>query len=114
MHPLKKAAHIAGAIYLSMVVTGSFSLIYVAGKLIVRGNTAATAETILAHETMFRLAILADLAGQVVFICLAIALYRLLYGVSKTWAALMVASFLVSAAVAFVNTLNTKPAPLRL
>ena len=29
MHPLKKAARIAGAIYLSMVITGPFSLLYV-------------------------------------------------------------------------------------
>jgi len=106
MHPLKKAARIAGAIYLSMVVTGPFSLIYVPNKLIVRGNAAATADNILAHETMFRLSILADLVGQVIFICLAIALYRLLGGVNKIWAALMVAFVLVSAAVGFVNTLN--------
>ena len=106
MHPLKKAARIAGAIYLSMIVTGPFSLIYVPSKLIVRGNAAATADNILAHETMFRLAILADLAGSVIFICLAIALYRLLSGVSKIWAGLMVAFVLVSAAVGFLNTLN--------
>src|SRR5438445_4509351 len=106
MHPLKKAARIAGAIYLSMVITGPFSLIYVPSKLIVRGNAAATADNILAHETMFRLSILADLVGQVIFICLAIALYRLLSGVNKIWAALMVALVLVSAAVGFVNTLN--------
>src|SRR6266704_2102946 len=106
MDPLKKAARIAGAVYLSMVVTGPFSLIYVPAKLIVRDNTAATADNILAHETMFRLSILADLVGQVIFICLAIALYRLLSGVNKIWAALMVALVLVSAAVGFVNTLN--------
>ena len=106
MHPLKKAARIAGAIYLSMVITGPFSLIYVPSKLIVRGNAAATAENILAHETMFRLAILADLIGAVIFIGLAIALYRLLSGVNKTWAGLMVAFVLVSAAVGFLNTLN--------
>ena len=106
MHPLKKAARIAGAIYLSMVITGPFSLIYVPSKLIVRGNAAATADNILAHETMFRLSILADLVGQVIFICLAIALYRLLSGVNKIWAALMVALVLASAAVGFVNTLN--------
>ena len=106
MHPLKKAARIAGAVYLSMVVTGPFSLIYVPSKLIVRGNLAATANNILAHETMFRLAILADLVGSVIFICLAVALYRLLSGVNKTWAGLMVAFVLVSAAVGFLNTLN--------
>src|SRR5437870_2322456 len=106
MHPLKKAARIAGAIYLSMVITGPFSLIYVPSKLIVRGNAAATAENILAHETMFRLSILADLVGQVIFICLAIALYRLLSNINKIWAGLMVALILVSAAVGFFNTLN--------
>jgi Domain of unknown function (DUF4386) len=106
MHPTVKVARIAGAIYLSMIITGPFSLIYVPSKLIVRGNAAATADNILAHETMFRLSILADLVGQVIFICLAIALYRLLSGVNKIWAALMVALVLVSAAVGFVNTLN--------
>src|SRR3989442_13076368 len=106
MHPLKKAARIAGAIYASMVVTGPFSLIYVPSKLIVRDNAAATAENVLAHETMFRLSILGDLVGQVIFICLAIALYRLLSNVNKIWAALMVAFVLVSAAVGFLDTLN--------
>src|SRR2546423_13672919 len=106
MHPLKKAARVAGAVYLSMVFTAPFSLLYVPNKLIVRGNAAATAENILAHETMFRLSILGDLVGQVIFICLAIALYRLLSGVNKTWAGLMVAFVLVSAAVGFLNTLN--------
>jgi Domain of unknown function (DUF4386) len=106
MHPTVKAARIAGAIYLSMVFTAPFSLIYVPSKLIVRGNAAATADNIMAHETMFRLSILGDLIGQVIFICLAIALYRLLRDVSKPWAWLMVAFVLVSAAVCFMNVLN--------
>jgi hypothetical protein len=106
MHPTVKAARIAGAIYLTMVFTAPFSLIYVPSKLIVRGNATATADNILAHETMFRLSIFGDLIGQVIFICLAIALYRLLNNVNKTWAALMVGFVLVSAAVGFLNTLN--------
>src|SRR5712691_10480829 len=106
MHPTVKAARIAGAIYLTMVFTAPFSLIYVPSKLIVRGNAAATADNILAHETMFRLSIFGDLIGQVIFICLAIALYRLLSKVNKTWATLMVAFVLVSAAVGFLATLN--------
>jgi hypothetical protein len=89
-----------------MVITGPFALIYVPNNLIVRGNAAATAEKILVHETMFRLAILADLVGSVIFICLGIALYKLLSSVNKTWAGLMVAFVLVSAAVGFLNTLN--------
>jgi Domain of unknown function (DUF4386) len=106
MHPTDKAARIAGAVYLSMVFTAPFSLLYVPGKLIVRGNASATAENILAHETMFRLSIMGELVGQVIFICLAIALYRLLCEVNKPWAWLMVSFVLVSAAVGFLNTLN--------
>src|SRR5437879_12305174 len=103
MHPTDKAARIAGAVYLSMVLTAPFSLIYVPSKLIVRGNAAATADNILSHETMFRLSIMGDLVGQVIFICLAIALYRLLRDVNKTWAGLMVSFVLVSAAVGFLD-----------
>ena len=106
MHPTVKAARIAGLIYLSMVLVAPFSLIYVPGKLIVHGNATATAENILAHETMFRLSVFGDLIGHVIFICLAVALYRLLSNVNKTWAMLMVAFVLVSAAVGFLNTLN--------
>src|SRR5438309_8268952 len=106
MHPTVKAARSAGAIYLSMVFTAPFILIYVPGKLIVRGNAAATADNITAHETMFRLSIFGDLLGHVIFICLAVALYRLLSNVNKIWALLMVSLVLVSAAVGFLNALN--------
>src|SRR5207244_11072043 len=104
-----KAARIAGAVYLSMVVTAPFSMLYVPDKLIVRGNATATADNILAHETMWRLSIFGDLTGQVIFISLAIALYRLLSHVNKTWALLMVSFVLVSAAICFLNALNHIP-----
>jgi len=106
MHPTKKAARIAGAVYLSMVFTAPFTLLYIPNKLIVRGDATATANNILAHQTMFRLAILGDLITAVIFICLGIALYRLLSVVNKTWAMLMVAFVLISAAVGFLDTLN--------
>ena len=113
MHPTKKAARIAGALYLSMVLVAPFAMLYVPGKLIVRDNPAATAENILAHETLFRLSIFGDLIGHVIFICLGVALYRLLSSVNKTWATLMVAFVLVSAAVGFLNTLNNTPSILK-
>jgi len=106
MNETKKAARIAGFIYLSMVIVAPFCLLYIPSKLIVRGNATATADNILAHETLFRLSIFGDLIGQVFFICLAIALYRLLQKVNKTWALLLVGFVLVSAAVSFLNVLN--------
>jgi hypothetical protein len=106
MHPTDKAARVAGAVYLSMVVTAPFSLIYIPSTLIVRGNATATANNILAHETLFRLGIVADLITSVIFICLVLALYRLFSGVNQTHASLMVALVLVSAAVGFINVVN--------
>jgi len=106
MHPTDKAARVAGAVYLSLVLTAPFSLLYIPGKLIVRGDATATANNILTHEMLFRLAIVGELFGSVIFILLSVALYRLLSGVNKTWAGLMIALVLVSAAVGFVNVLN--------
>jgi Domain of unknown function (DUF4386) len=106
MHPADKAARIAGAVYLSMCLTAPFSLLYVPGKLIVRGDATATANNILTHETLFRFGIVGELFGSVIFILLGVALYRLLSGVNKTWAGLMIGLVLVSAAVGFLNVLN--------
>ena len=106
MHPTDKAARIAGAVYLSMVLTGPFSLIYVPGKLIVRGDATATATNVLNHEPLFRLWIIGDLWTHIIFICLGVTLYRLLSSVSKPWAVAMLGFVLVSAAVGFLNTLN--------
>ena len=106
MHPTKKAGRIAGAIYASMVFVGPFSLIYVPDKLIVSGDATATATNVLAHQTLFGFGIMADMAGAVIFISLAVALYRLLSGVSVHWALLLVGFAFVSAAVGFADTLN--------
>src|SRR5207248_8341683 len=106
MHPTDKAARIAGAIYLSMIITGPFTLLYIPAKLIVRGNAAATADNILTHETLFRLGIVGDLFTPVIFICLGIALYRLLSGVNKTWASLLVAFVVISSTAGLLNVLN--------
>src|SRR6266852_4576066 len=106
MHPTKKAARIAGAIYLSTAVTAPFSLIYLPRTLIVRGDATATASNILGHETLFRFGIVADLITSVIFILLVMALYGLFSVVTKRHASLMVALVLVSVAVGFMNVLN--------
>jgi hypothetical protein len=112
MHPTDKAARLAGAVYLLLVLTGPFTLIYLPNKLIVRGNATATANNILGHEMLFRVGIVAELIGAVIFICLAVALYRLFSDVNKTQATLMVAFVLVSSTVGFMNALNNVAALL--
>jgi hypothetical protein len=106
MNPTNKAARIAGAIYLALVILGPFTLMYVPTKLIVQGNASATSGNILEHETLFRLGIVGELFGAVIFIALGFALYQLLGPVNKVWARAMVGLMLVSAGVGFVNALN--------
>ncbi|PYI99583.1 MAG: DUF4386 domain-containing protein [Verrucomicrobia bacterium] len=106
MDSTKKTARIAGLLYLVNGVTGFFSIIYVPGKLIVSGNTAATANNILASERLFRLGIVSELICAAEFIFLLWVLYRLLSGVNKTHASLMVILGLVFVPIMFVNTLN--------
>jgi hypothetical protein len=106
MHPTDKAARVAGALYLSLAVTAPFSLIYVPNKLFVRGNATATANNILAHETLFRLGIVTDLITTVIFIFVVMALYRLLNGVNKSHASLMVILALISVPISFLGVVN--------
>jgi len=103
---LNKAAREAGAIYLSLAIFGPFALIYVPNKLVVRGDAAATANNVVSHEMLFRIAIVADLISVVLFIFAGMALYRLLHSVNRLWALLMLGLVLVSAAVGFLNVLN--------
>lgn len=106
MDTLVKKARVAGVLYVLMGIPAPFSLIYLPGKLIVPGSAAATADNILRSQTLFRFGILGELTSAVLFILLAMALYRLLSEVNKNHARLMVALVLVSAAITFINVLN--------
>ena len=106
MHPTRKTARVAGLLYLLVVLTGMFVLIYVPGRLFVRGDSAATASNILTHESLFRSYIVVGLVSEFLFISLVLALYRLLKGVNQQHAALMVLLVLMTAPLAFVGTAN--------
>jgi Domain of unknown function (DUF4386) len=90
MNSTKKTARISGLLYLLNGVTGFFGIIYVPSKLVVPGNAAATAHNILASERLFRLGIASEVICAFEYIYLLWVLYRLLVGVSRTHASLMV------------------------
>jgi len=99
-------ARLAGVLYLVNGVTGFFGIVYVPTKLIVSGNTAATASNILASERLFRLGVVSELICAAEFIYLVWVLYRLLSGVNKTHAALMVMWGLACIPIMCVNVLS--------
>ena len=82
MNSTKKTARIAGLLYLLMAVAAIFGLNIPAG-FIVRGDAAATADKIASSQLFYRLCIFSDLASQILFVFLVIALYQLLKGVNE-------------------------------
>ncbi len=107
MNPTKRTARFAGVLYVLMGITAPFSLLYIPRTLIVRGDAAATARNILGSEMLFRTGIVCELFTAVMSIFLVMALYRLLNGVDKMQASLMVIlGALVSAPITCLNVLN--------
>ena len=59
MSSTRNPGRFAGVLYLLMSIPAVFALIYVPNKLIVSGNATATANSIAASESLFRLGIAA-------------------------------------------------------
>jgi hypothetical protein len=106
MNSIKKTARIAGMLYLVNGLTGFFGIVYVPSRLVVSGNAAATAQNILASERLFRLGIASELICAVEFIFLLLVLYRLLGGVDRTHASLMLILGLAFVPLMCLNVLN--------
>jgi len=105
MNP-NKTARVAGLLYLIIALLGIFSLFFGPESLIAPGDAAATANNIKDSESLYRLAFIGDLIGQVIFIFLVLLLYKLLKPVNKNLAVLMVVLVLVGVPIAMLNDLN--------
>ncbi len=81
-------ARMAGFLYLIYIVIHVASDVLGRSKLIVYGNAVATAQNILASEWQFRLGMMGDLFGAVLFLLTAWALYILLKPVDQNIALL--------------------------
>jgi hypothetical protein len=104
---LRRQARLAGFLYLLVVLIGPIGLIYAPGKLIVRGDAAATMDNIRSSEGLLRLGIASELVHQVIFVFVVLALYRLFRGVDEALANQMVIlGALLSVPIVFVNVLN--------
>jgi Domain of unknown function (DUF4386) len=107
MSSTRNPGRVAGFLYLLLVLFAPFRLIYIPTKLFVRGNATVTANNIGAHELLFRLGIVSDLLCGIILIFLILALYRLLNGVDRNLAVLMVIlGGVLPATIDFVNVLN--------
>jgi hypothetical protein len=103
---MKKTSRIAGALYLIVVLSGIFHLLYVPSQLTKPGDPSGTISNIIAHETLFRFSILGGILCYTAFLLLPLALYKLLSPTNKTHAVLMVTLAVVSVPISLINLLN--------
>ena len=102
----KKLARITGLLYLGVVLTGIFSLMYVPSKLIVEDNASLTFQNITSQESLFRLWIVSGLLCYTFFLFLPLVLYKLLKPVNENYAKLMVLLAVISVPIFFLNAQN--------
>jgi hypothetical protein len=106
MSTQKKAARMAGVLYLLVIVFGVFAELYVRSILIVPENADQTVQNIVANKAMFRLGFISDLLMQFAFFVLPFPLFQLFEKVHRGYARLMVGSVMVSVAIMGLNMLH--------
>src|SRR2546430_7641323 len=90
MRATHNLGRVVGLWYLSLVLFGPLTLLYIPNKLFVHGDAAATATNIAAHRLLFRVGKVADLFGSVVLIFFVVAFYRLFKDVDQQLAVWLV------------------------
>jgi Domain of unknown function (DUF4386) len=101
--PLFKA-RMAGLFWLITIITGMFGFI-AGGRLIAAGDAATTAANIINHETLYRLAFIANLVATACYLGVTLFVYQLLKPVNRTVAAFVVFFSLMGCAVGLVGSL---------
>jgi hypothetical protein len=99
-------ARVGGALYLIIIVFGLFGELFVRGKLIVWGDPKATAERILASESLWRFNIAAELFYLLCAVALAVIFYVLLRPVGKHLALLAVCFNLAAISIQAAGALH--------
>lgn len=102
----KRIARISGLLYLTVVLTGIFSLAYVPKILFEWNNAALTFKNIASSELLFRLSIMSSVICYTAFLFLPIFLYKLLRQVNEFYAKLMVILAVISVPISFANLQN--------
>jgi hypothetical protein len=98
----KRLARIAGVLYLLVAIFSGFAY-FMASKVYVSGDAAATARNVLAHAGLVRIAVVADLFQATVFVFLGMTLYLLLKHVHKNAASAMVVLVAIAASIMCLN-----------
>lgn len=99
---LKKTARLAGLLYLFLVITGVYGIMYIPSQIFVAGDSVSTANNMISNEVLFRTGILNDIISNTIFLFLVLVLYRLFKQINENQAKLMLALVIVQIPVVFI------------
>jgi hypothetical protein len=100
---IKRTARQAGLLYLGLSILAMISYFYLRPRFVISGDPATTARNILANEQLYRAGILIDVAAQLLFVLVVVALYRLFIDVDRTQTRVMVALVATGIAAQFAT-----------
>lgn len=106
MSATKHTARKAGWLYFAFLVIGVFNFFYIPDRIYVSGDATSTTRNILESEGLFRLGILSNLIGQIIFLFLGLLLYQLFEEVNKARARVMLVLIVASVPISFLIMLN--------
>ncbi|WP_100644382.1 DUF4386 domain-containing protein [Alteromonas facilis] len=99
-------ARLAGFIYLLVVLTGIYNLLYVPAQLIDFNDASATFENISNNESLFRAGIVAGILSYIFYLILPFVLYKLFRDIQRDVAVMMVILSAVSVPISIFNMVN--------
>src|SRR5918993_2972607 len=106
MNSNKRTARLAGFLWLLSTSAGGFGLSTIRSSILVPGDAVATAANLMASEFLFRAAIVSSLISHIFLFFLGLTLFQLFKDVNQRLARVVVASAMVTVALAVMNTLN--------
>ncbi len=99
-------ARLAGFMYLLLVLSGIFYLLYVPSQYIVSGDAASTVNNIIESKFLFRLGIAVGVFSNIFFLILPFVLFDLFKDVNRNIAVLMVVFSVVSIPFSLFNLVD--------
>lgn len=102
----RRWARVAGLFYLITIAAGVFAEMAVRGALVVRDDATATASNILAHESLYRAGLGADLVMLAAYVVVTVLFYRLFTPAGRSVALIATGFSFVGIAILAVNCLN--------
>ncbi|QIR14675.1 DUF4386 domain-containing protein [Shewanella aestuarii] len=99
-------ARLAGFIYLLLVITGIYNLLYVPSQLIDMKDVSSTIENISNNELLFRSGIVVGIFSYIIYLILPFVLYKLFHEINREIAIMMVLLSSVSVPISLFNMVH--------